>query len=369
MLTLTRGSQELGGDVAFMGFCVTSFTMAMAAGSVPAGMIGDRYGTARVLAVNFALTALACLACAFAPGAWTFLFAYTLLGLAAGTFHPAALGLLSLSVPSERLGRAMGAFGVAGSIGMASMPLLMSETLGWRYGFGIMASVAALALVATVTLIRRGVLLPGVPPPEAAPSAVAFSPARRSSLVVLLMVMGVSGFLHAGFMVLAPETVKGDGGYIVSQSALMSSILLLGAIGQWVGGHIARETSRGGRYVFLLAWQPVLLFAVALNLGSQGMGFALMGSFAFLNTMLQPVENRLLTTFTSRARRSTGYALKFVVSLAIAAPAGKLLGELLEVPWSYSAMWKLLASVGALAAIGGLVFTRLMRRAPRTESS
>lgn len=368
MMTLTRASAELGGDVAFMGFAVTSFTMAMAASSVPAGLAGDRRGTAGVLAFNFLLTAIASAACALAPDAWSFLLAYSLLGFAAGTFHPAALGLLSLSVPGERLGRAMGTFGIAGSVGMAAMPLLMSATFGWRNGFGLLAFVAAGAWLLTRTLVRRGVLLAGVPEPEAGDAAGGFSAVSQFGLIVLLAVMGLSGFLHEGFMVLTPETVTSQAGGEIAPTVFLAIMLAITAGAQWLGGRLAREQHLAFRYAVLLLLHPLVLLAVSATLDVGSLGLALMGAFAFLNVMLQPVENRLLASFTSRARRSTGYALKFVVGLAVAAPAGKLVGELLEAPWSHVAIWRLLGGVAVLAVIGGVVFLRTGATRPRPET-
>ena len=57
---------------------VTSYTLALVAGMLPAGLIGDRYGRKRLLAGSLALFTAGSLGCAYAPspdggcsrGAW-----------------------------------------------------------------------------------------------------------------------------------------------------------------------------------------------------------------------------------------------------------------------------------------------------------
>jgi len=366
-MTLTRAAQELDGSLQFMGLCVTVFTWAMAATSVPAGLLADRIGTSRTLGLYFLCAGVGALACALAPDAWSFLFAYGLLGLSAGVFHPAGLGLISLSVPREDLGRAMGSFGVVGSIGMALTPLVMSAEFGWRNGFGLMAGLALLGALVTFWLIRRGVLLPGLPPPEG--PVQEHTTARRRVMLILLVAMGAQAFLLEGFMPLYPMTLEADARLGVDASTMSAAVLLLGAAGQWVGGMLSREYFLAQRYALLMLFLPLVLFGVSTSLAEPAWPFLLMGSFAFLAFTLQPIENRLLASYTSKARRSTAYALKFVVALAISAPGAALVSQLVGEGWSFASVWRVFALVGVAPVMFAVWFLRAQRPAARAPRS
>lgn len=362
-MTLTRAARELDGSLEFMGACVTVFTWAMAASSVPAGLLGDRIGTSRTLALYFLSAGVGAAACALAPDAWSFLFAYALLGLSAGLFHPAGLGLLSLSVPGDRLGRAMGTFGVVGSLGMALVPLLMSAEFGWRNGFWLMSTLGVLGALVTWWMIARGLLLPGVPPPEGAVRE--HTPAKRRVMLILLVAMGAQAFLLEGFMPLYPITLEAGASPSVNPATLSAAVLLLGAGGQWIGGVLSREYFLAQRYALLMLFLPMVLFGVSTSLDEPAWPFMLMGSFAFLAYTLQPIENRLLASYTSKARRSTAYALKFVVALAISAPGATLATQLLGDGWSHASVWRVFALLGAAPVMFAVWFLRAQRPAAR----
>ncbi|GJM22139.1 MAG: MFS transporter [Planctomycetota bacterium] len=365
VMTLTRAADELNGSLEFMGACVTVFAWCMAASSVPAGLLADRIGTSRTLAIYFLFAGVGAALCAWAPDAWSFLFAYGVLGLSAGVFHPAGLGLLSLSVPGAELGRAMGTFGVVGSVGMAATPLIMSAEFGWRYGFGLMAALGIAGALATVWMIRAGLLLPGVPPPEGAVKA--HTPARRRVLLILLVAMGGQAFLLEGFMPLYPLTLDAGPQLFVKASTMSAAILLLGALGQWVGGRLSREHFLAERYALLMLFLPLVLFGLSTSLAEPAWPFMLMGSFAFLAFILQPIENRLLATYTSKARRSSAYALKFVVALAISAPGAMVVTQLLGDGWGFASVWRVFALVGIVPVMLAVWFLRAQQAAVRAR--
>jgi predicted MFS family arabinose efflux permease len=361
LVTVSVAADEFGVGIGRIGLAITVFTLAMAATSVPAGLAGDRWGTARVLALFFWLTGIAATCCAVSRDFTPFLLSNGLLGAAAGLFHPAALGLLSFSYPKERLGPAMGLFGVVGNVGIVLMPLAVATPLGWRAGFLLLGLAAFVGAGACHLMLARGMLLPG------RPAGVLSAEARpagggRTGLLFLLLAMGVNAFMLDGFMPLFPETVSSFGTLFVGNAVLMAAVLAVGALGQWTGGQLARDAFASVRYAMLLLAQPLVLLGLAQTLAEPAWPYMLMAIFVCVNFMTQPIENRLLAAYTSTRRRSTAYAFKFVVALAISSPAPWLVTLLYKSGWSFGPLYRLLAMLGMVGVFAGWLFLRGMRR-------
>src|SRR5213082_1645248 len=62
---------------------VSAYTLALAAGLLPGGLLGDRFGRKKMMLIALTVFGLGSLACAFAPNAGTFIAARTVLGASA----------------------------------------------------------------------------------------------------------------------------------------------------------------------------------------------------------------------------------------------------------------------------------------------
>ncbi len=341
---------------------VGAFGLCMGLASLPAGLWSDRYGAARVLTAYFWLTAVGALLCWAAPNLALFTLAHALLGAAAGLYHPAGLGLLSLSVERRSLGFAMGLHGMAGPLGMAATPILMLRfaLMGdWRTGFLWLAGAAAAAALCSHGLRARKLVL------DQAPDRLAKgerSGLRGAPVLLLVSVIGVNAFLADGFAVMFPEMIKTRGVFVWDVDAVLASILAVGAIGQFIGGMLTKGASPSSLYVVAVAAQPLILLSVGLWLDAPVMPFLLLAGFTFFNFMTQPLENSLLAGFTARAKRGTVYALKFLVGLVIGSPAPIVAAALLEKS-GFATAWQIFGVVGLLAIVLVFLFRRAEARA------
>lgn len=133
------------------------FQLAYALFQIPAGFLGDRYGSRKVLTLAVIGWALASFASGLVPAtagaglAFASLFAIRfVLGLAEAATYPVGVLAISQAVERERRGTANGIFIGAGVLGAAVTPPVIAwtmVTLGWRTAF--MAS-GAVALVVAV---------------------------------------------------------------------------------------------------------------------------------------------------------------------------------------------------------------------------
>ncbi len=131
-------------DYFHIGLVVTVFSYAFGLGSLPAGIIADRLGPRRLISMFlFGAGAMAILVWPIQT-LWAYGIIMGFIGLCCSTYHPASNTLISLTMINK--GRAFGVHGIAGSLGVACVPLLsawIGSIYGWRtphviYGiFGI----------------------------------------------------------------------------------------------------------------------------------------------------------------------------------------------------------------------------------------
>lgn len=105
-------------------------------------------------------------------------------------------------------------------------------------------------------------------------------------------------------------------------------ILLIGMIGQYIGGHTADRYRKTRLY--LLFNSLSLPFMIMVGFMSGIPLIAVAGLFALFHFSCQPVENSLLAQYTPLKLRSSGYGLKFVFAFGIGSFAAAFSGYIGE---------------------------------------
>jgi EmrB/QacA subfamily drug resistance transporter len=151
---------------------VTAYTLALVAGMLPAGLLGDRYGRKAVMSGGLVLFVLGSLGCAYAPGAEVFIAARVALGLAGAALIVMVLSVFTVLFDEAERPRAIGIWGAANFIGLPLGPILggwMLSHVWWGWIFLVNVPVALLGLVAVLALVpesrsarRPGIDVPGI---------------------------------------------------------------------------------------------------------------------------------------------------------------------------------------------------------------
>ncbi|RKT16980.1 EmrB/QacA subfamily drug resistance transporter [Streptomyces sp. 1114.5] len=149
---------DLGAGPAVVQWVMAGFSLALAAGLVTAGRLGDRYGRRRMFGLGLALFTLASAGCGLAPTAGTLVGARVLQGLAAALMGPQVLTILRTAFAGAEQTRAFARYGltmgVGGVFGQLIGGLLIRADLfglGWRSCFLINLPIGLAALV----MVRR----------------------------------------------------------------------------------------------------------------------------------------------------------------------------------------------------------------------
>jgi DHA2 family methylenomycin A resistance protein-like MFS transporter len=143
--------RELGGGLGGQQWVVASYTLALAAGMLTAGALGDRFGARRLCVTGLVVFAIGSALCAFAPTMPMLIAARLVQGVGAAALLPCSLALIVLQCedPRERA-HALGLWGGISSIGLATGPVvggLLIAVSTWRAIFLVNVPVCALAIV------------------------------------------------------------------------------------------------------------------------------------------------------------------------------------------------------------------------------
>jgi len=366
-------------ELAFLGYLLYGL------GSLPAGLIADRWQARWMLALGLGLSGAGAVLAGLSRSPTTLVIALAVLGIGASIYHPTGMALISRAF-HERRGRALGLNGVFGNIGLASAPFvtgLLTSFLGWRWAYGSLGAIGLLGgLWIAMLAIDESLVEPAGD--GAAGQGSADPRHLKTYFMVLCVAMMLAGLayragsvvmptyfeLKASFLVPAANTLVaafgGTGAKTAAATALTSLVYATGIAGQMLGGRVAdaRDLRLSYLVFHLVAIPPVIamVWLTEVPLLLAAMLYILFG------LGMQPIENSLIAKLTPPSWRSTAYGLKFVLSFGVGALAVGLVG-IIERQAGLSAVF---GTIGALEATLVLVALTLWlisrRRLPRISN-
>ena len=326
--------------------------------ALPWGLAADRWGAKHQLMLFFLGSGI----CGLAAAWWLdnpplFSLALAGLGLFAGIYHPAGLGMISKGV--SQVSMAMGYNGMFGNLGLALAPFL-TGIVNWLAG-------PRAAYLVLAGLNFAGLALMALAPMDYGHQAEAPSKARAAKgsnpwlpFIVLLGAMTLGGIAYRGSGVIMPTLFElrgraiydflaalAPGGFSQNLVATMvtSLVYLLGVVAQYIGGRVgSRFELRKSYLLFHAASVPAALLAGWLSGG--GLLLAVMAYMFFLLGM-QPIENTLVSNYTPARLRHAAYGTKFIFVFGVGSLAVMLAGAV-EGAWGVRYVFPVLGLVSLL---------------------
>lgn len=291
-------------------------------GALPAGWLGDRWDSGKMMVLFFIGTAAACLLAGFAKGPISLALALTMIGLLASIYHPVALAWIVGT--GDRPGRALGMNGVFGAAGTASAALLagiLSDLISWRAAFiipGLACLIIGLLFWRELWLGRCVMQRTPYRPDRTTPDRAGV----RRGLALMLGAILFTGMIFQMNAVGLPkifQTRLGDeiGFNATAAGSLVSIVYVISMLGQLLGGYLADRFDERKLYIASYIVQIGLLAVIVFT---QNIALIVLVALAVtVQTGTQPVENCLVAHYTPTRWRATLYGLKFVVALGISA--------------------------------------------------
>ncbi|ASR38429.1 multidrug MFS transporter [Prauserella marina] len=141
-----------------------AYTLVLAAGLLPAGLLGDKFGTKKLLIGAMALFGAASVACAYAGTAELLIAARALLGVGAAFLIPLSMSVLTVLFPGKERAKAIAVWSAAMAVGIPLGPVVggwLLDNFWWGSVFLVNLPFVAVGVVLLAWLLpdvpgRRG---------------------------------------------------------------------------------------------------------------------------------------------------------------------------------------------------------------------
>jgi len=311
-------------EKAAMGALATCFRLPFGALALLAGWLSDRVGSKRMLAGYLLGCGALSLAAAATPTLSLLFPIMFLMGSLASVYHPAGLAMISRETTAVNRTSALGWHGILGSAGIGGAPFLAGLVLNlgsWRDYYALLALPGALLGLWFCFRLRDDRHDLAAARHRSVTDPVADDLARPGLFILITVFGTLAGFIYAGFITFLPRYL--DSVDLASwqlaeaskRSYLAGGVLILGMLGQYISGRLARPDKLEWFLVLITAANAPLLAWMALATGTGRVWAA--GSFALVHFMHQPLYNSAIAGYVPHAKRSTGYGLSFLMTFGV----------------------------------------------------
>lgn len=312
----------------------TCYAGLSALGQVPAGLLAERLGERRLLALGTAVTGLAFVGLGWAGGFVGLLALLCLAGLGSSVQHPLASSVVSTAYDGHGLRGALGIYNFSGDVGKAAVPVIAALVIsgfGWRWatgGYGALGLLAALTILMLLSWLGAG----GVP--ERARSAGPISATgrrgwgirHRYGFGVLSSITVIDNASRTAFLTFLPFVLIDRGADVGTVGLALALTFLGGATGKFLCGVLAERfgivrtaviteamTAGGIVVVLLLPLWPTLVVLPLVGAALNGTSSVLYGTVA---------------DFVAPERRSRGFGLFYTLGTGGSAVSPAVFGVL-----------------------------------------
>jgi FSR family fosmidomycin resistance protein-like MFS transporter len=304
----------------------TVYSGAMALFQIPAGLLAERWGERRLLAVGTAVTGAGFVVAGSAGGFASLLAVLLIAGLGSGVQHPLASTLVSTAYETGQRRAALGTYNFSGDLGKIAMPAavgLVAGVIGWRVASaasGALGMLAAAAILLVLVHLRTGARAPA----DAAPRPPGWGILDGRAFGALAAIGMIDSGTRTPFLTLLPFALIAKGLDTTGVGLALGLLFAGGAVGKFACGLAAERigviravivtevATAIGIATVVVSPLPVALTVLApLGVALNGTSSVLYGTVADL---------------VSAERRSRAYGLYYTITLGSSALAPTLYG-------------------------------------------
>ncbi|HUQ76267.1 MAG TPA: MFS transporter [Burkholderiales bacterium] len=330
----------LGGFIAFGGF------------ALPAGWLADHWSRYRMMVLFFFGIGAALFVTGFAQSPWQIGLGLTVIGVFAAIYHP--VGIAMLVAAPVKLGSALGWNGLWGNLGLAAAALIaggLMDVFGWRAAFfvpGVLCVAAGFAFLA---------LVPDPGPVKKTSKSLGLQIDRRTMVrifAILLVATACGGVIFNSTTVAMPKVFDERLRELTQSSfgvgALVAVVYTLAAFAQLAMGALI-DRFEMKRLMIGVALLQIPLLAIAANLQGWAMLAAALAMMLAIFGQI-PLNDAIVGKYVADEYRARVLAVRYVVSLGVAAVAVPLIAVLHRTQGGFRNVFLVLAAlaVGMLAA-------------------
>jgi MFS transporter, FSR family, fosmidomycin resistance protein len=225
---------EFGLSLAAVGLLRTLFSGTLAALQIPAGLLAERLGAARVLALGTALAGGGYLLAGASAGLVMLACALMLGGLGASVQHPLASTLVARAFGERRAIRAIGTYNFAGDIGKMTLPACAALMIAWMPWRPVLALLGACGLAAALAIFALMPRQEAVVRADTAADGPAARQAPRRGFSLLLAIGVIDSSTRMPFLTFLPFLLSAKGATVSGIGLALTAVFAGGACGKLV---------------------------------------------------------------------------------------------------------------------------------------
>jgi len=338
-----------------------------------AGMVADKFGAFRVIALGAVVYGVGLLGMAWATDPWVFaLFTGVIIGTAqAGTTYAVIYGVIGRNVPAERRSWAMGIAAAAGSFGqflMVPVEGLLISQMGWQTALVILAAAAMLIIP-----LAWGLREPALNGPGQVKRDQTIDQALKEAFKYPSFQLLMAGYFVCGFQVVfigvhMPSYLKDHGLAPQVASYALALIGLFNVFGTYIAGTMGPQIAKKNILVSIYIGRSVAitLFLLAPLTPTSVYIFSAVIGLLWLSTV--PPTNAAVAQIFGVAHLSMLSGFIFFGHQIGSFMGVWLGGYLYDKTGSYDVVWYLAIALGIFAALVNLPVREspIARQMPQT---
>ena len=349
---------EFGLSKAQLGGVTAAFSLSSGASQLPAGWLADRIGPTWLITIGVLGVGIGGVFVGLSHSYAMLLLFLVLMGLMAGGYHPASTPLISLSVPANQRGRALGLHLIGGNSSFFLAPLIagsIAATWGWRGSF-IALAIPTIILgfffflylnkrygKAHIEAMKQRQMEERPPQPGYKRRLIAF--------LTMMVIGGGAGATVTSFLPVYIKEVLGASNKVsaMSLSIIFSSGLWAGPIGGWIADRI------GATRVIIVTGILGGLVIFALKEVSLGWGlWIVLWVLGIIQAVRFPVTEVFIMNQSTARNRSTIYGIYYSTMQYTGAIFAPIMGGFID-RFGYAKMFSFAAwTVTAMAVVTAL---------------
>jgi MFS transporter, FSR family, fosmidomycin resistance protein len=346
---------EFGLSKAQLGGVTAAFSLSSGAAQLPAGWLADRIGPTWLITIGVLGVGIGGVFVGLSHSYAMLLMFLVFMGLMAGGYHPASTPLISLSVPANQRGRALGLHLIGGNSSFFLAPLIaggIAATWGWRGSF-IALAIPTIILgfffflylnkrygKAHIEAMKQRQMEERPPQPGYKRRLIAF--------LTMMVIGGGAGATVNSFLPIYIKEVLGASNKVsaMSLSIIFSSGLWAGPIGGWIADRI------GATRVIIVTGILGGLVIFALKEVSLGWGlWIVLWVMGIIQAVRFPVTEVFIMNQSPARNRSTIYGIYYSTMQYTGAIFAPIMGGFID-RFGYAKMFSFAAwAVTAVAVV------------------
>jgi MFS family permease len=362
---------SFGASFATLGAILTTFTLAMGAAQMPAGMLVDRHGARAVLVGGLVLSGLAFAGMALATSIPLLFVMAALAGVGNAVFHPADYAILNSSLNPNHMGKAFSLHTFAGNLGGAFAPASVAYLIllyDWRVAVVV---VGILGFIVAAVLLLQGNILKdeqdGASEAIQTNAKTAFGWRENvafmtSGPMVMLFAFFMTASLASGGIAAFSQVVNVKIQMIDLETAgtVLSAFLFAVTAGILAGGVAADKTHRHDLQAAVAFLGSAAIFAaLALQVYSEAVLIGLFILAGFAQGFVRPARDMMVRALSPKGTTGRAFAFASTGMALGSATAPIAFGILLDMENPHAVYW--LVAVFNLIAIATVMCSRFVK--------